>query len=382
MASSINASTSGAGGVITTADNTGILNLQSSGATIATVSSTGLSLATGKTLSVGGAVGSPFSMKNRIINGNMVIDQRNAGASQSPSGNTFIVDRFALAQDAASKFTCQQNAGSVTPPAGFKNYAGVTSTSAYSPTSGQVFGVYQNIEGFNIADLNWGSANAQTVTISFWVRSSLTGTFGGSLLNASANRSYPFTYSISSANTWEQKTVTIIGDTTGTWATDNSVGIQLFFSLGAGTGRSSTAGSWQAGAFNSVTGATSVVGTNGATFYITGVQLEQGSAATSFEWLPIGQELMLCQRYYEQIIVGNMQIPSGSGSGMINPISFHVQKRATPTMATITAATTNASATVQLNGVSVNNWGLQFINNSAANNFFTNSPVYSASAEL
>jgi len=237
--------------------------------------------------------------KNRIINGAMVIDQRNAGASvTNTASTTFTVDRWASYGSQASKFTVQQNAGSVTPPVGFSNYLGITSSSAYSITSTDIFEMYQGIEGFNIADLGWGTANAKTVTLSFWVRSSLTGTFGGALINSGGSRSYPFSYSISVANTWEYKTITIAGDTSGTWLTTNGVGITLIIGLGTGSTYSGTAGAWSGSTYYSATGATSVVGTNGATFYITGVQLEVGSTATSFDYRPYGTELALCQRYY------------------------------------------------------------------------------------
>ena len=244
---------------------------------------------------------STFGFKNRIINGAMVIDQRNAGASvTNTASTTFTVDRWASYGSQASKFTVQQNAGSVTPPVGFKNYLGITSSSAYSITSTDIFEMYQGIEGFNIADLGWGTADAKTVTLSFWVRSSLTGTFGGALINNGGSRSYPFSYSISVANTWEYKTITIAGDTSGTWLTTNGVGITLIIGLGTGSTYSGTAGAWSGSTYYSATGATSVVGTNGATFYITGVQLEVGSTATSFDYRPYGTELQLCQRYYMQ----------------------------------------------------------------------------------
>jgi hypothetical protein len=238
--------------------------------------------------------------KNRIINGAMVIDQRNAGASGT--GNTnYTVDRWYYYGSQASKITWQQNAAAITPPAGFKNYFGLTSSSAYAIVAADIFSFYQIIEGYNIADLGWGTASASTVTLSFWVRSSLTGTFGGALLNSGATRSYPFTYTISVANTWEQKTVTIAGDTSGTWLTTNGAGMQVNFSLGAGSTYSGTAGAWAGTTYTSATGATSVVGTNGATFYITGVQLEKGSTATSFDYRPYGTELLLCQRYCQVI---------------------------------------------------------------------------------
>jgi hypothetical protein len=251
--------------------------------------------------------GNASLMKNRIINGAMVIDQRNAGASVTNVGgaSSYSLDRWQYYATQASKFTIQQNAGSVTPPIGFVNYLGITSASAYTVGTSEIFQLAQYIEGFNIADLGWGTANAKAITISFWVRSSLTGTFGGSLRNENTDRSYPFSYTISAANTWQQITLNIAGDTTGTWGTTNSTGIRLAFGLGMGSTFSGTAGSWQAANYISVTGATSVVGTSGATFYITGVQLEVGSVATGFEYENIAQTYSKCQRYYTVLLSGN-----------------------------------------------------------------------------
>jgi len=242
--------------------------------------------------------GDATMMKNRIINGAMVIDQRNAGASISPTNGGYCVDRWGTGASPSGKYTVQQNAGAVTPPAGFSNYLGATSTSAYSVGSTDAMTFYQPIEGFNIADLGWGTANAKTVTLSFWVRSSLTGTFGGALQGSSQAISYPFTYTISSANTWQQVSITVAGPTSGTFNTNNTVGAYVTFGFGVGSTYSASAGSWQVGTYFSATGATSVVGTNGATFYITGVQLEVGSSATGFEYRQYQQELALCQRYY------------------------------------------------------------------------------------
>jgi hypothetical protein len=242
-------------------------------------------------------------MKNRIINGAMVIDQRNAGASVTASATsamTYVLDRWGYQVTQASKFTVQQNAGSVTPPTGFTKYLGVTVGASANVTVGasDYFAVSQRIEGFNAADFGWGAAGASAVTLSFWVRSSLTGTFGGSIINSAYTRSYPFTYTISAANTWEQKSVTIAGDTSGTWLTDNSTGIQLWLSIGAGSTNLGTAGSWAGTSYLSATGSTNLITTNSATFYITGVQLEKGSTATSFDYRPYSAELALCQRYY------------------------------------------------------------------------------------
>jgi len=259
-----------------------------------------------------------FGFRNRIINGDCRIDQRNAGASVTPTGDLYLVDRWQFQTTTASKLSFQQNAGSVTPPAGFTNYLGATSLSAYSIITTDVFVVSQNIEGFNTADLAWGTASAKTITISFWVRSSLTGTFGGSIANSAFNRSYPFIYTINSANTWEQKSVTIAGDTSGTWVTNNGVGIRLLFGLGNGSTRTGTAGAWAGVGYYGANGATSVVGTNGATWYITGVQLEVGSVATPFERRPYGMELALCQRYFQTYTASFQEWIYNEGNGTVN----------------------------------------------------------------
>ena len=267
--------------------------------------------------------------RNRIINGDCRIDQRNAGASVT-NGTTdaYCLDRFAIAGSVVSKFTAQR---STTVPSGFTNSLLITSSSAYTVGASDFFYVMQGIEGFNVSDLAFGSASAQSITISFWVRSSLTGTFGGAVRNkiAGADRSYPFSYSISASNTWEKKTITVAGDTSGTWTTDNSCSITVCIGLGVGTTFSGTAGAWAGSNLISATGATSVVGTNGATFYITGVQLEAGSTATDFERRPIGTELALCQRYYE---VTNALMSTSSWTALINTAYWKVEKRATPTL--------------------------------------------------
>ena len=301
-------------------------------------------------------------MVNRIINGAMVIDQRNAGASVTPN-NSYTLDRWLGVNSQTGKFTVQQNAASVTPPAGFANYLGCTSASAYSIAAGDYFNIQQYIEGFNIADLAWGTASAATITVSFWVRSSLTGTFGGALRNDAGNRSYPFTYTISAANTWEQKSITIAGDTSGTWLTTNGRGITLSLGLGVGSTYSGTAGAWAATNYISATGATSVVGTSGATFYITGVQLEKGSTATSFDYRPYGTELALCQRYYEKSYSIDVAPATATDAGVfdlfgstdgtgniVGYVKFSVAKRANPTMSFWTISGTSGQITYTRSG--------------------------------
>jgi hypothetical protein len=255
----------------------------------------------------------------------------------TPTNGQYCLDRFSCALTQASKFSVQQNAGSVALPAGFSKYLGITSLSAYSVAAGDLFSVIQYVEGSNVADLSWGTASASTVTISFWVRSSITGTFGGSVSNSAANRCYVFSYTINSANTWEYKTIAIPGDQSGTWLTDTGIGIRVGFSLGAGSTYTGAAGAWGSTYYTNPTGGQSVVGTNAATFYITGVQLEKGSTATSFDFRSIGTELALCQRYYWQSTKGanNPSIANGTlwtTTASYNTIQFPVQMRAVPSL--------------------------------------------------
>jgi hypothetical protein len=299
------------------------------------------------------AAASPLVLRNRIINGAMVVDQRNAGASVTPTNGQYTLDRWQAILTQSSKYTVQQNAGSVTPPAGFTNYLGITSSSAYSITSGDIFNLTQTIEGYNIADLGYGTANAKTTTLSFWVYSSLTGTFGLTVNNDGATRTYCTSYTISSANTWQQVSISIPGDTSGTWLKTNGSGIQYRWGLGVGSTYSGAVGSWSGNAYFGTTGATSVVGTNGATFYITGVQLEIGSTATPFERRLYSQELANCQRYYwktfpvetapaQNVATGN-QIFTYGVNNISSGVLFPVSMRATPTITTFNPYAANSS---------------------------------------
>lgn len=242
-------------------------------------------------------MGSSF-LRNRIINGAMQVDQRNSGASGTAI-SVYTVDRWLYGATQASKGTWGQNLNSAALPAGFSNYLGFQSSSAYAVLTSDQFFFRQSIEGFNFSDFGFGTASAKTITLSFAVYSSLTGTFSGSFTNYAFSRSYPFTYSIASANTWTTVAVTIPGDTGGTWVGATSAGAALvWFSLGVGSTFTGTAGVWATASYAAATGAVSVVGTSGATFYITGVQLEQGPVATPFERKLIGQVLTECQRYF------------------------------------------------------------------------------------
>ena len=301
--------------------------------------------------------GNASLMKNRIINGAMVIDQRNAGASvTATTAFEWFVDRWQSRSAVSSKFSGQQNAGSITPPVGFSNYLGMTSLSSYSVSSSDYFLIRQPIEGFNTYDLNWGTANAKTVTLSFQVYSSLTGTFAGAIRNASNGRSYVFTFSPSAANTWTSVSITIAGDTTGTWVgATNGIGMEVVFNMGAGSTYQGTANTWNAsGAFSTST-AVNLVGTNGATFYITGVQLEVGSSATGFEYRQYGQELALCQRYYQ--VYGSIGSSGTNGdvfsgfyrnsSTVFMPVPLYVAMRTTPSFTSISASGAQFSSQTQ-----------------------------------
>ena len=279
--------------------------------------------------------GAELGMRNRIINGGMVIDQRNAGASVSATNGGYTLDRWtAVSYDNTAqtgKFTVQQNAGSVTPPAGFTNYLGITSSATTTVSGNGIYAISQYIEGYNIADLAWGTASAKSVTVSFWVYSSLTGTFGGAINNGAGNYNYPFQFVILSANTWTYCSVVIPAPTSGTWLTTNGSGVVVRFGLGAGVSWSDPVGAWTTNAAYTADSSVSVVGTNGATFYITGVQLEKGTTATSFDYRPYGTELALCQRYYQQAC----SVVTATGQ-YLNHLRLPVSMRVGPTVGTIT----------------------------------------------
>ena len=276
-------------------------------------------------------------MVNRIINGAMVIDQRNAGASVTLATGqaTYCLDRWLGNKDTAgATVTLQQSA---TAPAGFVNSAVITvSTGASAGASDQ--NVFQHsIEGFNTSDLSWGTASAQPITISFWVRASVAGTYGFSVSNNAGNRAYLATYTVSSANTFEYKTITIAGDTTGTWLTNNGLGLRARWDFGSGSSKQGTAGVWGTTLFNTTSAQANIIGTSGATFYITGVQLEKGSTATSFDYRDYGRELIMCQRYYyRRNIVPNTDAVAvlqaySSGGAYGKLCDLPVTMRATPT---------------------------------------------------
>jgi hypothetical protein len=276
-------------------------------------------------------------MKNRIINGDMRIDQRNAGASISADDGKFAVDRFLFNMQTNSKGTGIQ---STDAPSGFKYSLLYTNGSAYTVPSGDTFGILHRIEGNNVFDLAWGTADAKAVTLSFWVKSSVTGTFGGALKGSyGTSYTYAFTYTINAANTWEYKTITIPGPTVGTWSATTGLGITISIGLGNGSAASTTPNSWNVSNTWSAIGAVSVLATAGATFQITGVQLERGSTASSFEYRPYGAELTLCQRYYWKPTngVAYLHLPvvgyADTSTTGVMQVSFPTTMRSAPSLA-------------------------------------------------
>lgn len=290
------------------------------------------------------------TMRNRLINGGMVIDQRNAGASVT-AGSAYTLDRWNVDRVWVGSTVAIQQTPSTTETgyatrvaAGFTNYLAATVSTGAAVAAGSYFSIQQFIEGYNIADMAFGTASAQTFTVSFWVRSSVTGTFGVGFRNSAFDLSYWTTYTINSANTWEQKSVTITGPTTGTWYTNNSYGLNVIFSLGCGsTNKAASNNAWNAGSKLGAVGEADLIATTGATFYITGVQLEKGSTATPFEQRLYTTELQLCQRYlpawntqYTNEPFGTGVAYSATGSNIF--LAYQVQPRVSPTGITASAA--------------------------------------------
>jgi hypothetical protein len=316
---------------------------------------------------VGGNLSPYTGMRNRIINGGMTIDQR-GGTVTSPSGSVvYGIDRWRIVRfnDTTGTFTLQQ---STTVPTGFKNSGLITVTADQTsvPSNG-LYRLDQLIEGLNVLDLGWGTASAQAVTIGFWVRSSVTGTYGARLCNSDENRSYVFQYTVNAANTYEYKTATIPGDTSGTWLTTNGIGIGLNFDIGSGSSFEGTANAWNASNVCRASGNVRLINTSGATFYITGVQLEKGSTATPFEFRSIGTELALCQRYFAVVsgFSGYGYFVGGSAS-LITTVPLPVTMRAAPTVTITSSGSLTAGFSTAVYGAAgLSAFSYQVISNAA-----------------
>lgn len=354
MAINLNAKTTGVGGLETSADNSGNINIQSGGTTVMSVTSSGVAV-TGSLSQNGAVYSTQPSFRNLIINGDMRIDQRNAGSVVTSATNVYLTDRWQLQINGTTNTPSFQQVTDA--PTGFQYSLKATSNGSETlPTNGAVT-PRQRIEGFNSAHLLYGTSNAKTVTISFWVKSSLTGTWTISIINGSFSRSYIAEYTINSANTWEYKTVTITGDTAGTWNTDNTTGLIVQFPVDTDTILDATPNAWLAGNYRTTSGSNRLLGTSGATWQVTGVQLEVGSTATDFENLPYDVSLARCQRYYQKSY--NIDVAPGSNTtvgqfdhnflnlgnyGSVNQ-RFGIAMRTNPTMTAYSPA--GASGTIQ-----------------------------------
>ena len=311
---------------------------------------------------------SPF-FRNRIINGDMRIDQRKGGGAQTinSTANTFTVDRFyGTGQSTDGVFTVQRHPDA---PAGFANSAKITVTTAdasIGATQSYYFG--QAIEGNNIADLNWGSANAKNIAVSFYVKSNVTGNFSSVIRNIDGTRCYPSTFTVNSSNTWEYKTVTISGNTSGTWATSNNTGILFLISLGAGSSVTGTSNAWTSSSVFGVTGQANLISTLNGTMYITGVQLEPGNTSTSFERRTYGLEIDMCSRYYQKSYPIDMAVGTVTRAGTVNwnwgamtsygtaTIAFPIRMRSSPTMVNFDPDSTNTVGGRYWNGSAEVQW--------------------------
>jgi hypothetical protein len=296
-----NGVSSGTSGLKTSGGNDGTLALQTTNSSGTAL--TGLTIDANQNVSLPNSLNAAntFGFKNRVINGGMVVNQRNTTVTYGSGGvNAYCIDQFKGSKSNTGTFTLQQ---STTAPTGFTKSLLLTVTGTESSlASNSFYDVVHYIEGNNIADFAWGSSSAKTVTLSFWVRSSVTGIYSFELRNGANNRSITYNYTIAAANTWQQVTQTITGDTTGTWATDTGSGIEILFPVATGSSfTTGTTGVWQANNSNASTSAINLMATNGATWYLTGVQLEVGTQATSFDFRSYGTELALCQRYYYKL---------------------------------------------------------------------------------
>ena len=345
-----------------------VTNIQNPSASSAAITTAADGSATANLSSLNG--GPIAGTRNRIINGDMRIDQRNAGASLSVANTgLYSVDRWRIS-NSVSTITAQQSSSIV--PTDFGHSLGVTVSTTDSTGS---HAVTQYIEGFNFSDLSWGNVNAKTVTLSFWVRSSLVGTYGVGFQNSAQNRSYVATYVVNAANTWEYKTITVAGDTTGTWiGATNGIGLSLEFDLGSASSYNQTAGSWGTGSnARRTSGCVNWANTASATFYITGVQLEPGTVSTPFERRSYGTELALCQRYYEILEV----LFSAAGVNITTAFP-KVAKRVAPTLINTPALGTGGAFSLVPGLTNAGNSGYY----QSSNNSFSWGGTVTSSAEL
>ena len=297
---------------------------------------------------------------NRVINADFRIDQRNNGASGTADGYT--VDRWGFsATSGKMQWGRKLNSANDLATSGFAYSLSIATTTPYTPVGSDTFQLYQPIEADMVSDFAWGTSAAQPVTLSFWVNSTVaTGSFGGVVQNYSApHRTYPFTFSVPSANTWTKIVVVIPGDTAGTWAMSGNAGaFFLLFDLGSGPSQRGPAGAWASATYNGANGTVSPVAASGGNVFFTGVKLEIGSVATPFNRKSLAASMADCQRYFFSSGVLLLNGYSSAGNGIYASYSYPVQMR-TPIAPTFLGTTyTNASALTTTTPY-VGNFGVQ-----------------------
>jgi hypothetical protein len=308
-----------------------------------------------------------LGLKNRMVNGDFLFDQVNEGNNYTITGGSFqhCMDMTSALAQGTGVFTVAR--GFTSPPTFFIRYLTAACTTAdASIGSTDVYALRMRTEGYSVRDFSLGNSTAKTFTISFWVRSSLTGTYCVTVHNNATNRSYVTEYTINVANTWEYKTVTLTGDLTGTWENSTNTGLSLVWALAVGTNNQTAPNVWTAGGFYATSNQVNWMSSNTSrTFDLTGVQVELGSTATAFGLRAYQTELALCQRYYEKSYNLGVTVPTSTNDGAINDgtsstgagavnrsILFKANKRVNPTLTAYTLSGTSGSWGYDRNGAS------------------------------
>jgi len=264
--------------------------------------------------------------RNLINNGAMKIHQRGGAVAATVNPGAYSLDRW-KGWSSAGGYNMEQ---STDAPDEFGNSMKCTVTSTHTVDSGSHIFLEQLLNGIDLPRLQFGKSSAKSITLSFWVKSSVAGTYGIGLENAAINRSYVAEYTVNTANAWERKTIAIAGDTSGTWPITEGIGAKLRFSLGSGSQFQATKDAWSAGDFFTTSNDAKWIENTGATFYLTGVQLEEGSYATDFEHRPYALELVECKRYFQK--VGGLVGTAISATAAQFGASLSPEMRTTPTI--------------------------------------------------
>jgi hypothetical protein len=345
----------------------------------------------------GGGTAAPFdamAYSGMQINGSMEVSQSTGGAGFDAAG--YACDGWKALKTGTMVITAAQTLTSVGFFPGFTNCIASTVTTAQASLGAGDYTIFmQPIEGWRLARLAWGTAGAQPITIGFWTAHHRTGLYSGSVRQPSGTRSYTFTYTQAVADVPQYNTVTVPGDTAGTWPADNSAGALLAFSAGSGTTfTASSANTWLAGNFSTAPGQVNAVAATSDVFRLTGVVVVPGldapvAARSALIMRPYDQELATCKRYWQKLGGNNAQDIfidgyQSAGQALIQTLTFLAEMRAIPTTAII-GTWTVGNGTLSINGVGTKTLALQIIATATAATFAytTNSTCYiSADARL